>query len=131
MNIKQASQVSGVSADTIRYYEKIGLIHPVKRLDNGNRSFDEEDLKWIGFAKQMRSAGMSITVLTKYLELFREGEQTVPDRKLLLESQINELQEKVEAINEAITRLEFKLENYDNHMIPFEESLKVEEEFKI
>lgn len=92
MNIKQASQVSGVSADTIRYYEKIGLIHPVKRLDNGNRSFDEEDLKWIGFAKQMRSAGMSITVLTKYLELFREGEQTVPDRKLLLKSQIKELQ---------------------------------------
>ena len=107
MNIKQVSELTGVSADTIRYYEKIALIPPVKRNKNGVRTFDEEDLKWIKFTRQMRNAGLSIDGLTHYLALFSEGRQTVPERKQLLADQIAVLREKITDMTEAVERLEF------------------------
>ncbi|MFV0558748.1 MAG: MerR family transcriptional regulator [Enterococcus sp.] len=124
MNIKKASEISGVSAATIRYYERIGLIHPVKRNQSGIREFDDEDLKWIHFAKQMRNAGLSIETLIEYVGLFQEGDRTVPARKELIGEQIIELKEKIQTMEEALARLEFKLENYDSHLNPFEKSLK-------
>ncbi|OTN76045.1 hypothetical protein A5886_001121 [Enterococcus sp. 8G7_MSG3316] len=124
MNIKKISEISGVSADTIRYYEKIGLIPPVKRNKNGVRTFDEEDLKWIKFTRQMRNAGLSIEGLTHYLALFSEGPQTVPERKQLLAEQIAVLREKINDMTEAVERLEYKLDHYDEHILPTEERLR-------
>lgn len=126
MNIKKASEISNVPSATIRYYEKIGLIHPVKRDKNGVRDFDEEDLKWIHFAKTMRGAGLSVEKLTDYLSLFRKGDETVPLRKKLIKDQILELKEKRNALDVALKRLEFKLEHYDDHVNPFEKTLKNE-----
>lgn len=127
MNIKQVSELTGVSADTIRYYEKIALIPPVKRNKNGVRTFDEEDLKWIKFTRQMRNAGLSIDGLTHYLALFSEGRQTVPERKQLLADQIAVLREKIGDMTEAVERLEFKLAHYDEHILPTEERLRQRE----
>lgn len=127
MNIKQVSELTGVSADTIRYYEKIALIPPVKRNKNGVRTFDEEDLKWIKFTRQMRNAGLSIDGLTHYLALFSEGRQTVPERKQLLADQIAVLREKINDMTEAVERLEFKLAHYDEHILPTEERLRQRE----
>lgn len=124
MNIKQASEETNVSADTIRYYERIGLIPAIKRSASGIREFDSEDLRWITFSRQMRNAGLSIESLTNYLQLFQEGSQTVPARKEVIANQINVLQEKASNLNQAIERLEFKLENYDNHMVPTESKLR-------
>ncbi|MBO0439452.1 MerR family transcriptional regulator [Candidatus Enterococcus ikei] len=124
MNIKKISELSGVSADTIRYYERIGLIPPVKRSDNGIRNFDEEDLHWIVFSRQMRNAGLSIESLVEYLTLFQVGNETVPARKEIIADQIAELKVKASELNVAIERLEFKLANYDEHMIPAENALR-------
>lgn len=124
MNIKKASQLCGVSADTIRYYEKIGLIPPVKRNQSGIRAFDEEDLRWIVFSRQMRTAGLSIESLAEYLSLFQVGNETIPERKELLADQISALKEKADGLNAAIERLEFKLNNYEEHMVPAENRLK-------
>lgn len=124
MNIKKVSELSGVSADTIRYYERIGLIPPVKRNDNGIRNFDEEDLRWIVFSRQMRNAGLSIESLVEYLTLFQVGNETVPARKEIIADQIAELKEKASELNTAIERLAFKLANYDDHMIPAENALR-------
>ncbi|MEI5992167.1 MerR family transcriptional regulator [Enterococcus crotali] len=124
MNIKRVSELSGVSADTIRYYERIGLIPPVKRSANGIRNFDEEDLRWIVFSRQMRNAGLSIESLVEYLTLFQVGNETVPARKEIIADQIAELKEKASELNTAIERLEFKLANYDEHMIPVENTLR-------
>lgn len=124
MNIKKVSELSGVSADTIRYYEKIGLIPPVKRNKNGVREFDEDDLQWIIFARQMRNAGLSIDGLSHYLALFEEGRGTVPERKQLLAEQIAVLREKISDMTEAVERLEYKLEHYDEHVLPTEERLR-------
>ena len=126
LNIKKASEISGVSADTIRYYERIGLTPPVKRSSSGIRNFDEEDLKWIKFSRQMRNAGLSIEVLIEYLSLFREGTETVPMRKQLLTEQIEELKVKISDMNGALSRLEYKLNNYDEHVVPFESTLRNE-----
>ena len=120
INIKKASEETGVSADTIRYYERIGLIPPIKRNENGVREFDEEDLKWIVFSRQMRNAGLSI----EYLALFRSGEETVPARMDLLVEQQHELQERIDVMQQAMERLTFKIENYESHMIPSENKLR-------
>lgn len=124
MNIKKVSELSGVSSDTIRYYERIGLIPPVKRNQNGIRDFDEEDLRWITYSRQMRNAGLSIESLVEYLLLFRMGSDTVPTRKEIIADQIFELKKKAAELNGAIERLEFKLEHYDDHMVPAESLLR-------
>ncbi|MBP1039731.1 MerR family transcriptional regulator [Vagococcus sp. BWB3-3] len=124
MNISAVSKATEVSADTIRYYERIGLIPPVKRNNSGVRVFTEEDVKWLTFSRQMRRAGMSIEALIEYLTLFREGQETVPARIDLLKEQEQVLQEKVELMQEALERLRFKIDNYGSHMIPREQSLK-------
>lgn len=80
MNIKQASEISGISADTIRYYERIGIIPAIKRSTSGIRNFDDEDLKWLQFSRQMRTAGVSIEALIEYIQLFQMGDQTIDAR---------------------------------------------------
>ncbi len=112
MNIKKVSERMGVSADTIRYYERIGLIAPVKRNENGVREFDEEDMRWIAFSRQMRKAGLSIDSLVEYVSLFRQGDSTVDARIALIREQKKELEAKAAELQEAISRLQFKLENY-------------------
>ncbi|MBC1483663.1 MerR family transcriptional regulator [Listeria sp. FSL L7-1509] len=124
MNIKEASETTGVSADTIRYYERIGLIPNISRNENGVRKFDEEDLRWINFSRQMRRAGISIEALIDYLVLFREGEKTLEPRMELLKEQRAELQDRIDMMQEALERLDFKIENYDTHLIPAQKKLK-------
>ncbi|MBF2356379.1 MerR family transcriptional regulator [Listeria welshimeri] len=124
MNIKEASEKSGVSADTIRYYERIGLIPPVHRNENGVRKFGAEDLRWIQFSRQMRRAGLSIEALIDYLALFREGEHTLEDRVELLKEQRVDLKNRINIMQEALDRLDFKINNYDTHLIPAQQKLK-------
>ncbi|EAE1610437.1 MerR family transcriptional regulator [Listeria monocytogenes] len=124
MNIKEASEKSGVSADTIRYYERIGLIPPIHRNESGVRKFGAEDLRWILFTRQMRRAGLSIEALIDYLALFREGEHTLEARAKLLKKQRIELKNRIDVMQEALDRLDFKIDNYDTHLIPAQEELK-------
>ena len=74
-----------ISADTLRYYEKIGLIDPVKRNENGIRDYKEIDLKRIQFLKCMRLSGLSIDMLLQYIELLHQGEHTIPQRKEIMD----------------------------------------------
>ncbi len=124
MNISEASRQSGATADTIRYYEKIGLIPAVKRNAHGVRRFDDEDLRWIIFARQMRQAGLSIDVLTRYLHLFQQGEQTVAQRKQLLAEEISRTEQKIVDMTEALERLRYKLAHYEEHTHKVEQGLQ-------
>lgn len=131
MNIKKASEITGVSADTIRYYEKIGLIHSIKRNENGVRIFDEEYLRWIHFARAMRTAGLSIESLSQYVSMFQEGDHTIEARKEILHDQIEDLTKRIDVLQAAKDRLEFKLANYDTHLRPYETSLREGEQVEI
>ena len=114
MTIAEVSKKYGLTQDTIRYYEKIGLIPPVPRNSSGIRNFDDRSCGWIEFIKCMRNAGLSIEVLTKYVELFNEGKSTLKERKELLIGQREKLLEKQEDIKKTLDRLNYKIELYDD-----------------
>ncbi|MBJ7639818.1 MerR family transcriptional regulator [Weissella confusa] len=123
MNIKEASSTTGVSADTIRYYERIGLIMPIERV-NGIRKFHERNINQINFAKTMREAGLSIETLKDYVTLvFEDDPTTIPARKEILGEAINTLNEKVKEVVDARDYLQWKIDNYDSHMVPSEKKL--------
>ena len=125
INIKVISEKTGVSADTIRYYERIGLIPAVKRNENGVRIFDEEDIRWIQFSRQMRTAGLSIESLIEYISLFKENDDsTIPARIDILTDQYEDLSNHIKNMQIALDRLKFKINNYENHMVPTEKKLR-------
>ncbi|EKB8836174.1 MerR family transcriptional regulator [Listeria monocytogenes] len=124
MNIKEASDLTGVSADTIRYYERIGLIMPIERV-NGIRKFGERNINQINFARQMRDAGLGIEIFKDYVTLVFEGDtSTIPARKEMLAEAIEALNSKKDDISKAADYLQWKIDNYDTHMTPTEENLK-------
>lgn len=123
LNIKEASSETGVSADTIRYYERIGLIMPIERV-SGIRKFNERNINQINFAKTMREAGLSIETLKDYVTLlFEDDPTTIPARKDILGEAINTINEKVKEIVDARDYLQWKIDNYDSHMIESENKL--------
>ncbi len=113
MTISEVSKKYNLTADTIRYYEKEGLIPTVPRDKNGIRDFDENSCGWIEFIKCMRSAGLEIETLKKYVTLFRQGTKTVKERKLLLIEQREKLLKKQEDIKATLDRLNYKIEKYE------------------
>ena len=117
MTIKEVAEKFELTNDTLRYYEKVGLIGPVKKNDSGIRDYDEVDLKRIEFIKCMRLAGLSIAVLKKYVDLFDKGDETVVERRKLLETQRDILKQKIDKMNEAYDRLNYKIKMYDENRL--------------
>ncbi|MFJ7511894.1 MerR family transcriptional regulator [Peribacillus simplex] len=125
MNIKVVSEKTGVSADTIRYYERIGLIPPVKRDKNGVRNLDDEDIRWIEFSRHMREAGVSIEALIEYIELFKNGDDAnIPARVGILCDERDEMQKRIDIMQSALDRLNYKIDNYESHVVPAEKGLR-------
>ena len=114
MTISEVSKKYNLTADTIRYYEKEGIIPRVQRTKNGIRDFDENTCSWIEFIKCMRNAGLEIETLKKYVTLFKQGKKTIRERKLLLEEQRNKLLEKQKNINATLDRLNYKIKWYED-----------------
>ena len=113
MTIAEVSKKYNLTQDTIRYYEKEGLIPTIPRTESGIRNFDEESCNWIEFIKCMRNAGLEIEVLKEYVELFKQGKSTVSKRKELLERQKDKLLKKQKDINETLERLNYKIKLYN------------------
>ena len=87
MQIAEVAKRYGISVDTIRYYERIGLVPHVTRLPNGIRDFAEYDCGWVEFIRCMRESGVQIEALVEYVALFQEGEHTAAARLEILEEQ--------------------------------------------
>jgi DNA-binding transcriptional MerR regulator len=109
LNIQQVAKLTNLSAHTLRYYEKIGLIDAVVRGPNGFRQFSEDDLGWIDFLKRLRTTGMKINQMQQYADLRRKGPETASKRKELLVSHhlkmvdhISQLQENLKIVEEKI-----------------------------
>ena len=113
MTISEVSKKYNLTQDTIRYYEKIGLLSEIPRNKSGIRNFDEKSCNRIEFIKCMRAAGMPIESLLKYMNLMKQGKKTVRERKELLVEQKNVLIEKQKEINCTIDRLNYKIELYN------------------
>ena len=128
MTITQVSQKYGLSQDTLRYYERIGIIPPVPRNKSGIRDYDEVSCSWIELMKCMRSAGVQIEALIEYVALFQQGDATLDARKALLIDQRDQLLERMEQMQQSLDRLNQKIQNYEQVMAAAEAKLKRTEE---
>lgn len=124
MTITEVSKKYRISADTIRYYEMIGLIPPVNRKSSGVRDFTQEDCNWVEFVKCMRSAGLSIEILIEYVTLFKQGNNTIKARKELLIDQRNQLADKIKEMQLILDRLDNKIDRYEDRVLLHEEKLR-------
>ena len=113
MTIAEASKKYQLTADTLRYYERIGLIPPVPRTKGGFRDYDEESCRWIELMKCMRSAGVQIEALTEYVRLFRQGEDTAQARRELLVRQRDQLAARIAEMQRSLDKLNEKIAMYD------------------
>ena len=113
MTIAQVSKKYDITPDTLRYYERIGLIPPVPRNKSGIRDYDESSCRWVEFIKCMRNAGMEIEALIEYVTLYKEGKNTALARKNLLIEQKEKLENKLEDITSTSDRLNYKIKLYD------------------
>ena len=116
MTIKEVAEKYDISADTLRYYERVGMIPKVTRRPNGIRDYQESDLGWVELAICMRSAGLPIEVMIEYVKLCKEGDNTIPARLELLQEQMNALKEQKAQIESTVERLAYKISKYEEAM---------------
>jgi DNA-binding transcriptional MerR regulator len=123
MKIAEVSEKHGISADTLRYYERIGLIRPVNRNASGIRDYNEVDLRRVDFIKCMRSAGLSIEVLIEYVGLVQQGDGTIEARKEILKEQRELLATRVKEMQKTLDLLDHKIEVYENAILTKEQAM--------
>ena len=124
MTITEVRKRYEISADTLRYYERIGLLPPVPRNKSGVRDYDEESCHWIELMKCMRSAGVQIEALIEYVALFQRGDETLDARKAILVEQRNQLKERIATMEQSLERLNLKIEKYENGGMRMENHLR-------
>ncbi len=122
MTIKEVSEKYNISQDTLRFYEKEELIFAVPR-KNGKRNYGQRELDNIEFVVCMRNAGLSIEVLKKYLKLLLEGDFTINQRKELLIEERKNLKEKIDKMQQAYERLNYKIDVYYSQVLQKEKNL--------
>lgn len=127
MKIAEVSKKYGVSSDTLRYYERVGLLHRVPRNASGVRDYGEADCARIEFVKCMRNAGVPIETLIEYLQLYEQGDETAPRRKALLIKQRDLIQQRIDAMQEGLNRLNTKIDSYETVMMDAERGMRQRE----
>ena len=123
MKIAEVSERYGISQDTLRYYERIGLIPPVNRKESGIRDYNEIDVRRVEFIKCMRSAGLPIEVLVEYVGLVQQGDQTIEARKEILKEQREQLAAKMEDMQKTLDLLDYKISVYENAVLTKEKEI--------
>jgi MerR family transcriptional regulator, aldehyde-responsive regulator len=123
MKIAEVSERFSISSDTLRYYERIGLIRPVNRNASGIRDYTEIDLRRVEFIKCMRSAGLSIEVLIDYVGLVQQGDQTIVARKEILKEQRKLLAARMKEMQNTLDILDHKIEVYENAVLKKEKEM--------
>ena len=127
MKIAEVSEQYGISSDTLRYYERIGLIPPVNRSESGIRDYGELDVRRVEFVKCMRSAGLPIEVLIDYMGLVQQGDKTIAARREILKEQQVLLLDRMEEMQKTLEILNRKIQVYEKAVLKKEkEMLQVE-----
>lgn len=124
MTIAEVAKKYEVTPDTLRYYERIGLLPNVARTSGGIRDYSESDCRWVEYIKCMRSAGVSVETLVEYVTLFNQGKETISARKRLLMEQREQIVARIQELNDILARLDWKLDGYEERMLQYEENLK-------
>jgi DNA-binding transcriptional MerR regulator len=123
MKIAEVSERYGMSSDTLRYYERIGLIQPVNRNVSGIRDYVDVDIRRVEFIKCMRSAGLPIEVLIEYVGLVQQGDRTIEARKEILIKQRELLAVRMKEMQKTLNILDHKIEVYENAVLTKEKEI--------
>ena len=123
MKIAEVSEHTGISSDTLRYYERIGLIWPVNRNASGIRDYTDLDLRRVDFIKCMRSAGLPVEVLIEYVGLVQQGDKTIEARKEILIEQRELLAARMGEMQKTLDILDHKIEVYENAVLKKEQAI--------
>lgn len=124
MKIAEVSKLYDLSADTLRYYERIGLLSNITRNASGIRDYSDQDCARVQFVKCMRKAGVSIEALIEYMRLFEQGDDTIAARKALLEEQRDLVRKRIAKMQAGLDRLDYKIEHYEQTIVQAEKKLR-------
>jgi len=108
----QAVELTGFSLDTLRYYERIGLLEPVHRAAGGHRRYTEDDLEWLDILRCLRGTGMPIAQMKQFADQVREGEHTYADRLALLEAHDRTVAAQMAVLAEQRGKVQAKISYY-------------------
>ena len=124
MKIAEVSKRYDISADTLRYYERVGLLRNVARNASGIREYNETNCNAVEFVKCMRGAGVSIEALIEYMDLFEEGEHTAAARKTLLEEQRELVRSRIADLQAGLDRLDYQIAHYESVILEAEKGVR-------
>lgn len=123
MRISEVSEHYNISTDTLRYYERIGLIPTVNRDKRGIRDYNELDVRRVEFIKCMRSAGLPIEALIEYMRLVHQGDSTIQARKEILKQQREQIEARMKEMQKTLNLLDHKIEAYENALLKKEQEM--------
>jgi DNA-binding transcriptional MerR regulator len=112
MNIKEFTKKTGLSAHTLRYYEKIGLMSNIKRDARGYRFYQQRDVIWVDFIQKLKITGMSLNDIRKYFTLIQQGDKTISTRKKLLENHCLKVKNELEKLQKSFKQIKCKVKTY-------------------
>lgn len=110
--INQVAKRTGLTAYTLRYYERIGLLAPVARAAGGQRLYAPTDMAWLEFLLRLRTTHMTIGKMQTFAKLRSVGDSTVAERRQMLESHLQDVQAEVVAMQKAVAALQVKIDHY-------------------
>jgi DNA-binding transcriptional MerR regulator len=123
MRISEVSERCDITADTLRYYERIGLLPPVNRTDSGIRDYSDLDVRRVEFIKCMRTAGLPVEVLIEYYRLVQQGDATMEDRKAILIERRAEIKARMAELQKTLDLLDYKISFYENAVLKAENGI--------
>ena len=123
MRISEVSEQCDISADTLRYYERVGLLPPVNRSESGIRDYSDLDVRRVEFIKCMRTAGLPVEVLIEYYRLVQQGDGTMEDRKAILVEQRAEIKARMAELQKTLDLLDYKISFYENAVLKAENAI--------
>ena len=118
MTIREIAAKTNMSTDTLRYYERIGLLPPVPRNAAGIRNYDEYFVNFINFIKKLKASGMSLELIIDYIRLAEMGDATIQERKKLLAEARETLLDKINSLQLVAELADYQLRNYENLLQP-------------
>jgi DNA-binding transcriptional MerR regulator len=111
-SISEVAAASGLTAHTLRWYERIGLLDPIDRSHSGQRRYSDADLARLSFLGKLRLTSMSVADMLRYVELAREGDHTMPERCDILVAQREEVRQRIADLHATLAVLDFKIDHY-------------------
>lgn len=112
--MKEIIKETGLTSDTLRYYEKDGLLSNILRLPNGHRRYSNQDLEWLKFVLCLKSTGMPLKQIKLYKDLMNKGEETATDRKDILKGEKIRILKEMESLQKALTTIDWKIDYYQS-----------------